>query len=101
MIFFFKSTFLKTNQLSAYYLLLYFPAKGTKTRFLDTLSLHMCISGQTTLQRALWHVNQKGGEGGAALGLRKQQKKKSFGTPVSPFLTRCRQINFAITHIFH
>ena len=60
-----------------------FYIQGTKTRFLDTLSLHMCISGQTTLQRALWHVNQKGAEEGAAPGLRKQQKKKSFGTPVS------------------
>lgn len=28
--------------------------KGPKTYFLDTLSLHMCISGFTSLQRSLW-----------------------------------------------
>ncbi|XP_033097016.1 DNA polymerase subunit gamma-1-like [Anneissia japonica] len=32
--------------------------KGTKLRFLDTLSLHMCVSGLTTFQRSLWKASR-------------------------------------------
>ncbi|XP_074606134.1 DNA polymerase subunit gamma-1-like [Acropora palmata] len=34
--------------------------KGPKTYFLDTLSLHMCISGFTSLQRSLWESANAG-----------------------------------------
>ncbi|XP_072039067.1 DNA polymerase subunit gamma-1-like [Amphiura filiformis] len=34
--------------------------QGTKTRFVDTLSLHMATSGLTTLQRKLWNASEKG-----------------------------------------
>ncbi|PFX16645.1 DNA polymerase subunit gamma-1 [Stylophora pistillata] len=34
--------------------------KGPKTYFLDTLSLHMCISGLTSLQRNLWESAKAG-----------------------------------------
>ena len=27
-------------------------------RFLDTLSLHVCVAGQTTIQKALWKKAQ-------------------------------------------
>ncbi|XP_071477444.1 DNA polymerase subunit gamma-1-like [Diadema antillarum] len=69
--------------------------QGTKTRFLDTLSLHMCVSGQTTLQRALWNVNAKGGNAVAAPWLRKQQKRKSFGPPATAWLAESSPNNLA------
>ncbi|KAK2842090.1 hypothetical protein Q5P01_012290 [Channa striata] len=34
--------------------------KGTKVRFLDTMSLHMAISGLTGFQRTLWMANKLG-----------------------------------------
>ena len=34
--------------------------QGPKTQFLDTLSLHMCISGFTSLQRGLWQSANAG-----------------------------------------
>ncbi|XP_070686477.1 DNA polymerase subunit gamma-1 [Pempheris klunzingeri] len=34
--------------------------KGSKTRFLDTMSLHMAISGLTGMQRTLWMANKLG-----------------------------------------
>ncbi|XP_078097437.1 DNA polymerase subunit gamma-1 [Mustelus asterias] len=34
--------------------------KGTGLRFLDTMSLHMAISGLTGFQRSLWMANKKG-----------------------------------------
>ncbi|XP_062317141.1 DNA polymerase subunit gamma-1 [Osmerus eperlanus] len=34
--------------------------KGSKTRFLDTMSLHMAISGLTGFQRMLWMASKKG-----------------------------------------
>lgn len=34
--------------------------KGSKMRFLDTMSLHMAISGLTGFQRTLWMANKHG-----------------------------------------
>ncbi|XP_078283324.1 DNA polymerase subunit gamma-1 [Rhinoraja longicauda] len=38
--------------------------KGTKLRFLDTMSLHMAISGLTGFQRSLWMASKKGKRSG-------------------------------------
>nr|XP_054756304.1 DNA polymerase subunit gamma-1-like [Lytechinus pictus] len=69
--------------------------QGTKTRFLDTLSLHMCVSGQTTLQRALWQVNERGGGRTAAPWIQKKHNKKSFGTPATAWLAESSPNNLA------
>lgn len=45
-----------------------FICQSTKLRFLDTLSLHMCVSGLTTYQRTLWN--------GAGNGLNAAKKKR-------------------------
>lgn len=34
--------------------------KGSKARFMDTMSLHMAISGLTGFQRTLWMANKLG-----------------------------------------
>ena len=34
--------------------------KGSKVRFMDTMSLHMAISGLTGFQRTLWMANKMG-----------------------------------------
>lgn len=34
--------------------------KGSKVRFMDTMSLHMAISGLTGFQRTLWMANKRG-----------------------------------------
>lgn len=34
--------------------------KGSKVRFMDTMSLHMAISGLTGFQRTLWMANKQG-----------------------------------------
>ncbi|XP_030833050.1 DNA polymerase subunit gamma-1-like [Strongylocentrotus purpuratus] len=69
--------------------------QGTKTRFLDTLSLHMCVSGQTTLQRALWQVNARGGGATAAPWIQKKHNKKSFGAPATAWLAESSPNNLA------
>ena len=33
--------------------------QGPKTRFLDTLSLHVCVAGQTSHQQVLWKAFNK------------------------------------------
>lgn len=37
-----------------------FSPKGSKVRFMDTMSLHMAISGLTGFQRTLWMANKLG-----------------------------------------
>lgn len=39
---------------------MFFPLKGSKVRFMDTMSLHMAISGLTGFQRTLWMANKLG-----------------------------------------
>uniref|UniRef100_A0A8C8FDV6 DNA polymerase subunit gamma-1 n=1 Tax=Oncorhynchus tshawytscha TaxID=74940 RepID=A0A8C8FDV6_ONCTS len=47
--------------------------KGSKARFLDTMSLHMAISGLTGFQRTLWMANKHGKRRG-------QQSRSSIGS---------------------
>lgn len=46
------------NHISSSFLICLF--QGPKTYFLDTLSLHMCIAGFTSLQRNLWESANAG-----------------------------------------
>ena len=64
-------------------LFLYFIfTQGTKTRFLDTLSLHMAVSGLTTYQRALWNAKNTG-KGQGTQYLARKAANKSAGPVVS------------------
>ena len=50
--------FMGSREFNKFWFLLLF--QGPKTYFLDTLSLHMCISGFTSLQRSLWESANAG-----------------------------------------
>uniref|UniRef100_A0A8C7TVF8 DNA polymerase subunit gamma-1 n=1 Tax=Oncorhynchus mykiss TaxID=8022 RepID=A0A8C7TVF8_ONCMY len=56
--------------------------KGSKARFLDTMSLHMAISGLTGFQRTLWMANKHGKRRGL-LEVKAHMKKvvNDYGTP--------------------
>uniref|UniRef100_UPI00398F448B DNA polymerase subunit gamma-1 n=1 Tax=Pristiophorus japonicus TaxID=55135 RepID=UPI00398F448B len=56
--------------------------KGTRLRFLDTMSLHMAISGLTGFQRSLWMASKKGKRRG--LEEVKQHIKRTTSKPRSP-----------------
>ncbi|XP_069767303.1 DNA polymerase subunit gamma-1 isoform X2 [Narcine bancroftii] len=56
--------------------------KGTKLRFLDTMSLHMAISGLTGFQRSLWLASRKGKRSG--LEEVKQHIKRTKSKSQSP-----------------
>ncbi|XP_072134225.1 DNA polymerase subunit gamma-1 isoform X1 [Mobula birostris] len=56
--------------------------KGTKLRFLDTMSLHMAISGLTGFQRSLWMASKKGKRSG--LEEVKRHIKRTSNRPKSP-----------------
>ncbi|XP_067827503.1 DNA polymerase subunit gamma-1 isoform X2 [Heptranchias perlo] len=56
--------------------------KGTRLRFLDTMSLHMAISGLTGFQRSLWMANKKGKRRG--LEEVKQHIKRTTNKPRGP-----------------
>ncbi|XP_056137418.1 DNA polymerase subunit gamma-1 [Lampris incognitus] len=49
--------------------------KGSKVRFLDTMSLHIAISGLTSLQRMLWMASKQGKRKGLQ-EVKKHMKKK-------------------------
>ncbi|XP_038067395.1 DNA polymerase subunit gamma-1-like [Patiria miniata] len=68
--------------------------KGTKTRFLDTLSLHMAVSGLTTYQRALWMADRTG-KGAKTQYLAKKALKKSAGPPSTEWLGASSPNNLA------
>ncbi len=53
--------------------------KGSKMRFMDTMSLHMAISGLTGFQRTLWMANKHGKKRGLQEvkdHIKKVEKKK-------------------------
>lgn len=50
--------FMSSREFNKFWFSLLF--QGPKTYFLDTLSLHMCISGFTSLQRSLWESANAG-----------------------------------------
>lgn len=56
--------------------------QGSKMRFLDTLSLHMAISGLTGFQRSLWMASRYGKKQG--LHEVKQHMKKLRRRPEGP-----------------
>ncbi|XP_038670782.1 DNA polymerase subunit gamma-1 [Scyliorhinus canicula] len=56
--------------------------KGTGLRFLDTMSLHMAISGLTGFQRSLWMASKKGKRRG--LEEVKEHIKRTTNKPRSP-----------------
>ncbi|XP_022091269.1 DNA polymerase subunit gamma-1-like [Acanthaster planci] len=68
--------------------------KGTKTRFLDTLSLHMAVSGLTTYQRALWLADRTG-KGAKTQYLAKKASKKPAGPPSTKWLDASSPNNLA------
>ncbi|KAM9807790.1 LOW QUALITY PROTEIN: DNA polymerase subunit gamma-1 [Neosynchiropus ocellatus] len=52
--------------------------KGSKVRFIDTMSLHMAISGLTGFQRTLWMANKTGKRRGLQ-GVKQHMKKTAQG----------------------
>ncbi|XP_033634146.1 DNA polymerase subunit gamma-1-like [Asterias rubens] len=68
--------------------------KGTKTRFLDTLSLHMAVSGLTTYQRALWNAKNTG-KGQGTQYLARKAANKSAGPVSTAWLHKSSPNNLA------
>lgn len=60
--------------------------QGSKMRFLDTMSLHMAISGLTSFQRTLWMASRYGKRQG--LQEVKQHMKKLRHRPEGPAVCR-------------
>ena len=62
--------------------------QGPKTKFLDTMSLHTCVAGQTTTQKILWWQKEgwrsvaKGG--GRGEGGRRRRENNSWMRVSSP-----------------
>lgn len=57
---------------------MFFFPQGSKARFLDTMSLHMAISGLTGFQRTLWMANKHGKRRGL---LEVKEHMKKVGRP--------------------
>lgn len=67
--------------------------KGSKVRFMDTMSLHMAISGLTGFQRTLWMANKMG----KRMGLQevKQHIKKSEQKKNDPMVASWDWVNIS------
>lgn len=66
--------------------------QGSRVRFLDTMSMHMAISGLTGFQRSLWMAAKHGKRKGLQQVRQhiKKMRSKAEGPAVSAGLRRCR-----------
>ncbi|XP_077988587.1 DNA polymerase subunit gamma-1-like [Glandiceps talaboti] len=74
--------------------------KGPKTRFLDTMSLHMAISGLTSFQRILWtyHRNNKNQGNQEVKDHLKKSKQRISGPPMNDWINVSSPNNLRDVH---